>query len=66
MVVAVIGIATSVITPLVNRIVNQNEIIRTQKETIQTQDRLLTQLEVAGRLQDKMLGLLPPPGGIKA
>lgn len=65
MVVAVIGVATSIITPLVNRISNQNEIIRTQKETIQTQDRLVTQLEVAGKLQDKMLGLLPPPGGTK-
>lgn len=64
-VVALIGIATTAIAPLVTRITTQNEVIRTQKETIATQDRMITGLEIAGRLQDKLLHLLPAPGGPK-
>jgi type II secretory pathway pseudopilin PulG len=62
-VVALLGVATSIIAPLVNRITTQNEIIRTQKQTIDTQDRTITALEIAGKLQDKLLQALPQAGG---
>jgi type II secretory pathway pseudopilin PulG len=62
-VVAVIGVATSIITPLVGRVSTQNELIRTQRQTIDTQDRALSALEIAGKLQDKLYRTLPPPPG---
>lgn len=60
-VVAILGVATSIITPLVNRVVVQNELIRTQKETIALQGRTIDMMEITGKLQDKMLRALPPP-----
>lgn len=63
MVVAIIGIATSVIAPLASRITTQNELIRTQKQIIDTQARTIDMLEITGKLQDKMLRALPQPEG---
>jgi hypothetical protein len=49
---------------LVGRMTTQNDVIRTQEKTIDTQDRTIVSLELAGKLQDKLLRLLPaPPGG---
>lgn len=60
-VVAIIGVATSIITPLINRISTQNDLIRTQKETISTQGRTIDMLEVTGKLQERMYRALPEP-----
>jgi hypothetical protein len=62
-VVAVLGGATTVIGWLVSRITTQNEVIRTQKTTIDTQARSLDMMEITGRLQDKMLQVIPSPRG---
>lgn len=62
-VVAVIGLASTILGMMQSRITTQNEVIRTQKETIATQARSLDMLEVAGKLQDKLYRTLPPPPG---
>lgn len=49
---------------LVARLTTQNDVIRTQERTIDTQERTIISLELAGKLQDKLLRALPaPPGG---
>jgi hypothetical protein len=53
--------AFTVIGWLVARLTTQNEVIRTQRETIETQRRNIDQLEITGKLQDKMLSALPHP-----
>lgn len=60
-VVALIGVATSIITPLTVRITALNELNRTKDVTIETQRRTIDSLEITGKLQDKMLMALPQP-----
>lgn len=57
----IVSAAATAIGWLIARLTTQNEVIRTQKETIETQRRSIDQLEITGRLQDKLMAALPQP-----
>ncbi len=59
----VVTVSLTIVGWLVARLTTQNEIIRTQRETIETQRRTIDNLEITGKLQDKLLRALPSAGG---
>lgn len=59
----IVTMSMTIVGWLVARLTTQNEVIRTQKETIETQRRMVDNLEITGKLQDKLLKALPSAGG---
>lgn len=58
---AVVGIAVTVVGWLVSRMTTQNELIRTQRETIDVLKRHNDRLEVAAEVTERVLNSLPQP-----
>jgi len=57
----VVTISLGVLSWVVSRMTTQNEVIRTQRETIEVQRRQIDRLEVAAEVTERVLSSLPQP-----